>query len=268
MPVFNPYDVYQGPKGATFGDPNWVRTSATSWQPRNPAPEPPTRTTVTSTGSGGSGSSSGGSGGGSPVKTGPMPPRVGAPGQVQREGDVSIPGSAAGLGGLDEAGKAAQSAVFGRAKDRAGQVASSALSGLRSALASRGMLGSGIETQGTVDAAMQGAGILADTNREEAIQESQRGERAREFQTQAQLQQRGQNINQRGQDLGQILGVRGQDITQRGQDFTGRGQDITLQGLQQAAAGTTTTTQQYDGAAPDAGLYGVAPVRAQQVRRY
>jgi hypothetical protein len=192
-----------------------------------------------------------------------MPPKVAAPAQVAREGDIGMSPSATSLGQLDAAGQAAQAAVFGRAKDRAGQVASSALSGLRSALASRGMLGSGIETQGTVDAAMQGAGLIADTSREEAIQEAQRGERAREFQTQAQLQQRGQNINQRGQDLGQILGVRGQDITQRGQDFTGRGQDITLEGLRRAAQGSSTTTQTWENEPPPLTYsdYAVKPLR-------
>ena len=173
-----------------------------------------------------SGPSSSGSGGGGSIAA---PPREPAPGSVGREADVSIGSSASGLGQLDEQGRAAQSAVFGRAKDRAGQIANSALSGLRSALASRGVLGSGMEVQGTVDAAMQGAGLIGDVSREEAIQEAQRGERAREFQTQAQLQQRGQNIGQRGQDLGQLLGVRGQDITQRGQD-------ISLQGLKTAAS--------------------------------
>ena len=189
-------------------------------------PPPPPRTT-----SGGGGTAGGG---------GQAPPREPAPAGVGREDPVSISPSMAGLGQLDEAGASAQRAVFGRAKDRAGQIASSALSGLRSALASRGVLGSGMETQGTVDAAMQGAGLIADTSREEAIQEAQRGERAREFQTQAQLQQRGQDISQRGQDLGQILGVRGQDITQRGQDVS-----ASLGGLQ-AAGGINQSVPTYN----------------------
>lgn len=171
---------------------------------------------------------------------GPTPPREPAPGSVARESAVSMSPSASSLGQLDEAGASAQRAVFGRAKDRAGQIASSALTGLRSALASRGVLGSGMETQGTVDAAMQGANIIGDVSREEAIQESQRGERAREFQTQAQLQQRGQDISQRGQDLGQILGLRGQDITQRGQDVS-----ASLGGLQ-AAGGNSQSVSTYN----------------------
>ena len=263
--AFNPYDATQAPRRGDRYDSNWVRTSGTSWMPRNPAPTPVKRTTTTTMpGSGSSIPSAGGSSG----SVGAMPPRVPAPPSVGREADVSISPSATSLGQLDEAGRAAQSAVFGRAKDRAGQIASSALSGLRSSLAARGVLGSGIETQGTVDAAMQGAGILADTNREEAIQESQRGERAREFQTQAMLQQRGQNISQRGQDLAQILGTRGQDITQRGQDFTGRGQDITLEGLRRAAQGTTTTTEVDDPYAGDPYADPYNSLGTRQVRRY
>lgn len=261
---FNPYNTATGPSQAWGGDPNWIRTSGASWMPSQ-APPPPVRTTTTTTGPNGGGAGSGGgiNYGAGITSAPPTPDRIGAPSQVGREGDIGMSPSATSLGQLDDAGRAAQAAVFGRAKGRAGQIASSALSGLRSALASRGVLGSGMETQGTVDAAMQGANILADTNREEAIQESQRGERAREFQTQAQLQQRGQNITQRGQDMGQILGVRGQDITQRGQDFTGRGQDISLMGLQNAAGGSTTTTTQSESVPGWNGYtnYNVKPVR-------
>ena len=267
--AFNPYDVTQGPRRARdMADPNWIRTSGTSWMPREAAPAPVKRTTTTTASAGTRAPTpqAPASGGG----VGAIPPRIPAPPTVGREADVSISPSATSLGQLDAAGRAAQSAVFGRAKDRAGQIASSALSGLRSSLAARGVLGSGIETQGTVDAAMQGAGMISDVNREEAIQESQRGERAREFQTQAMLQQRGQNISQRGQDLGQILGTRGQDITQRGQDFTGRGQDITLEGLRRAAEGTSTTTET---SVDDPYGFGTTPdpysyLGTRQVRRY
>lgn len=173
----------------------------------------------------------GGSGGGG----GDVPPEVKPPSTTTpREPGVTIPSSPSGIGGLDEAGKAAQAAVFGRAKDRAGQIAKSALQGLRSSLAARGILGSGMEVQGTLDAAMQGAGLIADTSREEAVQEAQRGERAREFQTQAALQHRGQDITQRGQDINQLLGIRGQDITQRGQTIGGR---ASLSGLRSAYGG-------------------------------
>jgi protein involved in polysaccharide export with SLBB domain len=228
-PIRNPYEQSMTPgSGVSMISPFQYQVQST--EPTNAAPAQQ--------------QSYSGSSSGSPASYAPPPPppeRIGREGpaqQVGREGEINIPGVGA-LGELDAAGARAQAAVFGRAKDRAGQIARSALTGLRSALAERGVLGSGMESQATVDAAMQGAGLISDTSREEAIQEARRGERAREFQTSSLLQQRGQNISQRGQDLGQILGLRGQDITQRGQDISQRGQDVSLLGLRNAGGNYT-----------------------------
>lgn len=261
MPVLNPWanqqphtrpEDYQQVGGMTYQ----AIQPPVATSPQQPSPQ-----------YSGGGSSSGGGGYTMPATPPERIGREGAAQSVGREGDINIPGVGA-LGELDAAGQRAQAAVFGRAKDRAGQIARSALTGLRSALAERGVLGSGMEAQATGDVALQGAGMIADTSREEAIQEARRGERAREFQTQSMLQQRGQNISQRGQDLSQILGLRGQDITQRGQDVSQRGQDISLMGLRNAGtqynANGTIGTPSYSGDNPN------DPLWQQQnlVRRY
>lgn len=59
---------------------------------------------------------------------------------------------------------------FGRAKDRVGQLTRGSLRGLREALAGQGRLGGGLEAMGTAEVLGSGAGQLADTVREQAIQ--------------------------------------------------------------------------------------------------
>lgn len=91
-------------------------------------------------------------------------------------------------------GGAAAAASFARAKDQAGQLAQSALAGLRSSLGGRGLLGSGAEFKGTERIASQGLGALGDLNRERMIQDL---ENARAFS----LANYTGQIEQRGQDL-------------------------------------------------------------------
>lgn len=59
---------------------------------------------------------------------------------------------------------------FGRAKDRVGKLTRGSLRGLRESLASSGRLGGGTEAVGTAEVLGSGAGQLADTVREQAIQ--------------------------------------------------------------------------------------------------
>lgn len=59
---------------------------------------------------------------------------------------------------------------FGRAKDRVGQLTRGSLRGLRESLAGQGRLGGGMQAVGEADILGQGAGQLADTVREQAIQ--------------------------------------------------------------------------------------------------
>ena len=64
----------------------------------------------------------------------------------------------------------ANAAEFGRAKDRVGQLTRGSLRGLRESLASSGRLGGGMEAVGQAEVLGSGAGQLADTVREQAIQ--------------------------------------------------------------------------------------------------
>lgn len=133
----------------------------------------------------------------------------GLPGTVQFPGvSPSMAGltAAAGSGGTGGAGgtgysrlapvdtSAAESAAFAHAKDQVGQTASGALTGLRSALGSRGMLGSGLESRGTAAAAVGAAGQLGEVSRQQAIT------RANEAQKEATTNFEG-NITERGQDF-------------------------------------------------------------------
>lgn len=95
---------------------------------------------------------------------------------------------------------AAQNAAFARAKDREGQMAQGALTGLRSSLGGRGLLGSGAEQRGTANIANRGLANLGEVNREQAIQGASANVDA------AKLGYQGA-ITQRGQDIGQAQGL-------------------------------------------------------------
>lgn len=110
-----------------------------------------------------------------------------------------------------------------RAKERQGQLARSAVTGLRGALGERGVLGSGIETGATQGIASNALQSLTDINRQGMIDED---EQARAL---AALTYQG-GVSQRGQDLSGLLGQLQADVTRRGQDVTQRGQDVTMRG--------------------------------------
>jgi hypothetical protein len=74
----------------------------------------------------------------------------------------------------------ADTATYGRAKERTGKATSSALKGLRETLASRGLLGSGIEASETGKVFSSGLSDLAETNRQMAEQGAAREFTARE----------------------------------------------------------------------------------------
>jgi hypothetical protein len=102
---------------------------------------------------------------------------------------------------------AAQNAAFARAKDREGQMATGALTGLRSALGGRGLLGSGAEFRGTANVANKALGNLGEVNREQAIQGANAATRAAEMGYQGDIQQRGQDIQWAGQQNNQNMNL-------------------------------------------------------------
>lgn len=97
-----------------------------------------------------------------------------------------------GAGGADV--KAAEDAIMARAKDRAGLISKSAMTGLRDSMASRGLLGSGIEGEESAKIMGGAAGGLGELNREQMIQGVQGAQHAADTQFQGDITQRGQNL--------------------------------------------------------------------------
>jgi len=170
-------------------------------------------------------------------------PRIGGP-TGSPSGGFSAPssGSSGSVGAIPQISmpnmSAAESAAFGKAKEQVGQEASSALTGLRSALAGRNMLGSGAEARGTLGVVTKGQGELGDVSRAQAENELATNLDVAKTNLGASLTGRGQDITQRGQNIDYTMGTRGQDITQRGQDIQQQEANAQLQltqSLQQAA---------------------------------
>lgn len=118
----------------------------------------------------------------------PMPAPQFTPVQVQQ---ASLPAQKT-IGAPDMA--AAQQAQFARAKDQAGEVARSALAGLRSQLGGRNLLGSGAEHRGTVNVANKGVQQLGELSRDQAIQGSEANQQAALANFQGGVTQRAQDI--------------------------------------------------------------------------
>lgn len=172
-----------------------------------------------------------------------LPPHIGAPqalsesfGPVGGGGGSPIPQ----ISKPDQS--ASEAAVFGAAKDKVGQTTASALTGLRSALGGRGMLGSGAEYRGTAGTINKGQGELGDVARQQAVTHLGNELDIDKANLGASVTGRGQDMStataRRGQDMDYTLGGRGQDITQRGQDIQYEESKATLaqtKSLQEAA---------------------------------
>lgn len=118
---------------------------------------------------------------------------------------------------------AAEAATFNRAKDQVGQTASGALTGLRSALGGRGMLGSGIEGRATAAAAIGAEHELGDVTRQSAITKANLDNQNATTNFQGGIQQRGQDIQR--EEAGNSLAGDLAKTTYEGQ-IQQRGQDI------------------------------------------
>jgi hypothetical protein len=166
-------------------------------------------------------------------------PRIGDTGSGPTggsDGSFASPEKVAHINPVDLS--AANSAAFGRAKDQVGQETSGTLTGLRSALASRGMLGSGAESRGTVSAITKGQGQLGEVSRQQAENEANQNLDIAKTNYSGDLSQRGQDVSMRGQNMDFSSTHRGQDITQRGQDIQQQEANAQLQmtkSLQEAA---------------------------------
>lgn len=166
----------------------------------------------------------GGSGSTAIATAAPKAPSIAAaPAPVASASGGPLPGVPAPVAPSSTAGS---NAALLRAKERAGQIAQSGLTGLREALGARQMLGSGAEAQATGDLAATAMGSIADVNREQLIQDDETARRMAELSYQGSISQRGQ------------------DITARGQDVTARGQDISASLAQQNAQAAAYYDQQ------------------------
>lgn len=120
-----------------------------------------------------------------------------------------------------------------RAKDQQGQIARSAVTGLRSVLGERGMLDSGAEAGAMGDIANSALGSISNVNREGLIQNEETQRQFGLAKYQGDVTQRGQDIGESNDIRGNSTAMRGQDInaavSQRGQDISARGQDISAQ---------------------------------------
>lgn len=128
-------------------------------------------------------SSSSSSGGGAPGAGGPS----------------SVRGPVDGVAPVDTS--EATRGEFAHAKDQVGQETGGALTGLRSALAGRGLLGSGAESRGTTSVITKGQGELGDTSRAQASSAATLDQKNAEANFTGNIAQRGQDITQRGQDI-------------------------------------------------------------------
>lgn len=148
-------------------------------------------------------------------------------------GSPSLAGLSAAAGGATQSApkariapvdtSAAEAASFNKAKDTEGMTATGALTGLRSALGGRGMLGSGLEERGTASVANASAGRLGDVTRQQAVTRADEAQKNAETNFTGDITQRGQDYqheesaNSLAGDLA-TAGYQGQ-ITQRGQDI-------------------------------------------------
>lgn len=170
----------------------------------------------------GSTSSSSGSSTYTPIpRVGSSTTTSGASGPGGQAGSGSSPDVAA----INAQAQAAQDAALGRAKENAGLISRSALTGLQEAMGERQMLGSGAEAQATGDVAMKGAGLINDVNVAGLNKQSDLAQRLAEL-----------SYTGRGQDINRELGHLSADVTQRGQDIsaqtTMRGQDFSREAAQ------------------------------------
>jgi hypothetical protein len=164
---------------------------------------------------------------GSPDGTGGLPPHVGSGSGSTLPDAQTFGGGSGSSTPIPQISKpdqsASEAAVFGKAKDQVGQESQGALTGLRSALASRGMLGGQGEYRGTQGVVQRGQQELGDTTRQQAVTHLGNELDIDKANQAASLTGRGQDISadvaKRGQNMDYTLGGRGQDISQRGQDI-------------------------------------------------
>lgn len=110
-------------------------------------------------------------------------------------GGAVPPGSGGADAGTYAAEDAERAAAFARAKDTAGQVARSALTGLNEALAGKGLSGSKIGATAAGNIMNVGAGQLGEVARQQAMEAAENARKRASEQVQAATTRRGQDIS-------------------------------------------------------------------------
>lgn len=117
--------------------------------------------------------------------------------------------------------RAANAATFARAKDQAGETARGALTGLRSQLAGRGMLGSGMEAKVTGNIIGKGAQGLNEVTRSQAIQDVNTTENRANQTYAGDITQRGQDLNAQQAEFNRQAQMRSQQSQQQAKMLQG-----------------------------------------------
>lgn len=102
---------------------------------------------------------------------------------------------------------AARAAAFGRAKDQAGQIARSALTGIQENVAGRGVAGGGIEALKTAGAIQDASAPLQDLTREQYINDLNRGATISDETYQGNIAQRGQDVSQSNANRASLMAL-------------------------------------------------------------
>lgn len=125
-------------------------------------------------------------------------------GYIGRFGGGSAPTVSRTSGPIAEKEAAARAAAFARAKDQAGNVAQSALAGLRNTLARRGFgAGGGFADMKTAEALSPAANQLNEFGREQYIQDLNSAQQNANLEYSGDITQRGQTLS----NLPQLLGL-------------------------------------------------------------
>lgn len=107
---------------------------------------------------------------------------------------------------------AAESAAFGRSKDRIGKISQQALSALKDQFSATGMSGSGVEADQLRELTQGAAGELGDVVRDQTLDRMRRTDEVDDRNMNFNLTQRGQDISQNAQDYTGRISQRGQDL--------------------------------------------------------
>lgn len=141
---------------------------------------------------------------------------------------------------------AAETASFNKAKDQVGLESTGALAGLRSALGGRTLLGGGLESRATAQAATSAAGQLSDVSRQQAVTRADEAQKNAATNYSGDITQRGQDFQKEeaGNSLAGDLAIAGANnaVTQRGQDISDRNAQKALEIEQAQLASTQRST--------------------------